>query len=101
LVTKELQGLGFDMISRFDNAIKSVLFVTKHKELLDNNRVLREALKIRTSYVDPLNLLQAELLHRLRNVPEDRVDQNMLDCLLITINGIAAGILILYKSIKL
>ena len=91
LVTKELQGLGKQLISRFDSAVNSILLVTKHKELLDNNRVLREALRIRTSYVDPLNLLQAEILHRLRNTPEDKVTQNILDCLLITINGIAAG----------
>ena len=45
---------------------------------------------VRNPYVDPINLLQVELLHRLRT---DHDQEGLLeDALLITINGIAAGL---------
>jgi phosphoenolpyruvate carboxylase len=39
--------------------------------------------------VDPINLVQVDLLKRLR--AGDGADQRLLDALLVTVNGIAAG----------
>ena len=55
--------------------------------LLAENPDLRRMLELRNQYVDPLNLLQAELLRRSRANPDPRLS----DALLVTINGIAAG----------
>ena len=48
---------------------------------------------VRNPYVDPLNIIQAELLRRLRHdTPANEEEEVVLrDALLITINGIANG----------
>jgi phosphoenolpyruvate carboxylase len=51
---------------------------------------LRRSISVRNPYVDPINLLQVELLSRLRANPD--CDERLHDALLITINGIAAGL---------
>ena len=59
--------------------------------------LLQRALRLRNPYVDVLNLLQAELLQRKRSIaalapPAPVADDEALDdALLVTINGIAAG----------
>jgi phosphoenolpyruvate carboxylase len=56
--------------------------------LLEENPVLRRSINVRNPYVDPINLVQVELLRRLRDTGEDG---RIRDALLVTINGIAAG----------
>ena len=51
---------------RLDEAIAAVLEVTGRKELLADNGVLRRSIDVRNPYVDPINLVQIELLRRLR-----------------------------------
>ncbi len=48
---------------------------------------------MRNPYVDPLNVLQAEILRRLRNEEHASDDERALlnDALVITMNGIANG----------
>jgi phosphoenolpyruvate carboxylase len=50
---------------------------------------------VRNPYVDPLNVIQAELLRRLRQDSAQTLSasdqQKLQDALLITINGIANG----------
>ena len=48
---------------------------------------LRESLKLRNPYIDPLNLLQVELLKRTRTKETEHIDQ----ALMVTMTGIAAG----------
>jgi phosphoenolpyruvate carboxylase len=55
--------------------------------LRDLNPVLARSIDLRNPYVDPLNVLQAELLRRFRADPDPRLE----DALIVTINGIAAG----------
>ena len=64
--------------------------VMKQKDLLENNHVLRRSIDVRNPYVDPINLLQVELLRRIRT--EGVRCPEIHDALLITINGIAAGL---------
>ena len=58
------------------------------ERLLEDNPVLRRSIDVRNPYVDPINLVQVELLHRLRG---SGGDERLRDALLVTINGIAAG----------
>ncbi|MEW5850692.1 MAG: phosphoenolpyruvate carboxylase [Myxococcota bacterium] len=88
LVSGELQALASDMRARLDTAIRCTLRLTGHKRLVENNPVLRRSIDVRNPYVDPINLLQVELLRRLR---AGASDEGLNDALLITINGIAAG----------
>ncbi len=87
LVPDDLRPLGANLRGRLERAIARVLEVTQHDDLLESNQVLRRSIDIRNPYVDPINLLQVELLHRARRDPDPRVSA----ALLVTVNGIAAG----------
>ncbi|KAJ8563007.1 hypothetical protein K7X08_031459 [Anisodus acutangulus] len=65
-----------------------VLLVTGHEKLSANNRSLRRLIESRLPYLNPMNILQVEILKRLRR---DQDNNKLRDALLITINGIAAG----------
>ena len=88
LVPEPLRPLGEDLRRRFAAAIRAVLAVTSHDDLLATNPMLRRSIDVRNPYVDPLNIVQAALLRRFRTQPEDTT---LRDALLITVNGIAAG----------
>ena len=66
LVPPELAPLGRDLRDRLERTIAAVLEVTGRKELLADNAVLRRSIAVRNPYVDPINLVQIELLRRLR-----------------------------------
>lgn len=67
-----------------------LLAIRGEKELLAHDPRLRLSIRLRNPYVDPISLLQVELLRRWR--ASDRHDEDALRALLATVNGIAAGI---------
>ena len=71
-----------------------ILEVTGHKELMENEPVVRRSIDLRNPYVDPLNYIQVEMLRRLRALSEtDSVEGAALrDVIVVTINGIASGL---------
>ena len=87
LVPADLQPLGASLRGRLERAIAAVLTITNHHELVESNPVLRRSIDVRNPYVDPINLVQVELLCRSRHGQ----DPNVHAALLVTINGIAAG----------
>src|SRR5687767_1143558 len=88
LAPEDLRPLGLDMRSRLARAIDAVRAVTGHDVLLEANPVLRRSIDVRNPYVDPINLVQVELLRRLR---EPNPDPALFDAFVVTVNGIAAG----------
>lgn len=86
LVPEELRGLGQSLRDSLAHATSLVLQVLHRDSLLGEHPVLRRSIDVRNPYVDPLNLLQAELLRRTREG-----DTSVEDALIITINGVAAG----------
>ncbi|EIE23489.1 putative phosphoenolpyruvate carboxylase [Coccomyxa subellipsoidea C-169] len=82
------RALGAVIRERFMATVHAVLQVTGHQHLCQNNPTLRRLIEMRNPYIDPINILQVEILRRLREDPEDR---SLRDALLVTINGIAAG----------
>lgn len=69
--------------------LRHLFAIQKTRELLADNPTLARSIRNRRPYIDPLNHLQIELLRRSRaGDREDRVQR----ALLITINGIAAGL---------
>jgi phosphoenolpyruvate carboxylase len=102
LVAPEHHDLGLALRERLARAADAVLGITGHARLLDGNPVLRRSIDVRNPYVDPINLLQVELLRRLRNRPASVPDATaaveeaagtlqLRRALLVTINGVAAG----------
>jgi phosphoenolpyruvate carboxylase len=96
LVPPDYRDLGEMLRHRLQEAIRAVLAITGHRDLLDDNPVLRRSIDVRNPYVDPINLLQVELLRRLRETHASRADDDphtagLHRALLVTINGIAAG----------
>jgi phosphoenolpyruvate carboxylase len=87
LVPDELRGLGEMLRKRLANTIELVRRVTGHERLLETNPALRRSIDVRNPYVDPINVVQAEILRRLRQSPDD----SLRDAFVITVNGIAAG----------
>ncbi|KAM7484503.1 hypothetical protein LguiA_000512 [Lonicera macranthoides] len=88
LVSESRRVLGAELRKELLETEKHVLVVTGHEKLSDNNRSLRRLIESRLPYLNPLNMLQVEILRRLRC---DDDNHKLRDALLITINGIAAG----------
>jgi phosphoenolpyruvate carboxylase len=77
------------IVEEFARTRKMVLRVSGQTELLDKNPVLARSIRLRNPYVDPLSLIQVELLRRKRS---GDADENLNYALAATINGIAAGL---------
>ena len=88
LVEPPLRPLGAELRKRLEDMSRFILEITGHDELLESNQVLRRSIDVRNPYVDPINFMQVELLRRLRANPED---PRLREALLVTINGVAAG----------
>lgn len=87
LVSEELKVLGSSLRARRDSAIEMVLKIKDQQQLLNAHPNIRQSIDVRNPYIDPLHFLQAELLHRDRNQPDQRLEQ----ALMVTMAGISAG----------
>ncbi|HEX6996570.1 MAG TPA: phosphoenolpyruvate carboxylase [Gammaproteobacteria bacterium] len=90
LVPEALRPLGAALRAELEQVTDAVRRLTGHERLLDHNAVLRRSIDVRNPYVDPINFVQVELLARLR-AEAGSADRRLLDGLLVTVNGIAAG----------
>jgi phosphoenolpyruvate carboxylase len=75
--------------AEFHRTLEAVLMVTGQKELLETNQVLARSIRLRNPYVDPMSLIQVDLLRRKR-AGEDTEEINR--AIASTINGISAGL---------
>ncbi len=91
LVSPSLQPLGQALRDRLSQAVEAVRALTGQSELLGHSPTTLEAFSLRNTYLDPLHLMQTELLARSRqqkNPPESPLEQ----ALLVSVAGIAAGL---------
>lgn len=88
LVPPALGALGVALRENLRRTIAAMRLVTGHPQLLEGNPVLRRSIGVRNPYVDPINLVQVEILARLREAGDDPA---LLDAFLVTVNGVAAG----------
>jgi phosphoenolpyruvate carboxylase len=80
----------FGMIrEEFERTRRLLLRLTGQKELLSRNPVLMRSIRLRNPYVDPMSMIQVELLRRKRQGEES---EELNYALAATINGIAAGL---------
>jgi phosphoenolpyruvate carboxylase len=75
--------------AEFRRTLDAVLMVTAQHELLETNQVLARSIRLRNPYVDPMSLIQVDLLRRKRG-GEDTPEINR--AIAGTINGISAGL---------
>jgi phosphoenolpyruvate carboxylase len=88
LVRPELKHLFEVVKAEHALTVEQVLRVTGETELLGSDPVLRQTLRTRETYLEPLHHLQVELLVRQRAGEEDPLLERAL---LLTVNGVAAG----------
>jgi phosphoenolpyruvate carboxylase len=77
------------LFEEFERTKGMVLRLTGQSTLLEKNPVLARSIRLRNPYVDPLSLIQVELLRRKRRGEDN---DNVNYALAATINGIAAGL---------
>jgi len=87
---EKLRGRVYDMFeAEFHRSVRGLFAVLRQTELLENNRVLGQSIKLRNPYVDPMHLIQVDMLRRKR-AGEDTPEINR--AIAATINGISAGL---------
>jgi phosphoenolpyruvate carboxylase len=85
-----LRARVFGMLEdEFLRSRRMILRATGQRELLSRNRVLARSIRLRNPYVDPMSLIQVELLRRKQNGEKSSDLEYPLGA---TINGIAAGL---------
>ena len=87
LVNPALHSVGQTLRASVAKDCDTVLALLDQTQVLQHQPWGRESIELRNIYTDPLNLLQVELLNRMRKAPEPVVEQ----ALMVTIAGVAAG----------
>ena len=91
LVPKELHHFLDEITAEFEVTVSEILLLTQKDSLLSEQPVLARTLQVRDAYLSPLHLLQINLLQRVR-AKGDSADPTLIRALLLTINGVAAGL---------
>ncbi|VXC35976.1 phosphoenolpyruvate carboxylase [Pseudomonas sp. 8BK] len=91
LVEPALRPLGAHLRGLLSQAVVAVLGLTGQSQLLAHSPETLESISVRNTYLDPLHLLQAELLARSR-LRGNQADSPLEQALLVSVAGIAAGL---------
>jgi phosphoenolpyruvate carboxylase len=75
--------------AEFHRTVRAILAVLRQTELLEKNQVLAHSIRLRNPYVDPMHLIQVDMLRRKR-AGEDTPEVNR--AIAATISGISAGL---------
>ena len=80
--------------AQYELAVKRILELTRQKNLLEKNKLLRHSIEVRNPYIDPMNYVQVRLLKEKRQklFSEDSKEGEMVSTgILLSIVGIASG----------
>ncbi len=87
----ELHERFFPIIEQeFELTRDLILEYSEEETLLEGDFTLQRAIMLRNPYVDPMSLMQVDLLRRWRDT--NREDEQLFDALLASVNGIAQGL---------
>ena len=89
LLGEEHQDIYEDILLESKLVTKLIKQIKQNSELLNDNKVLKNTLKIRNAYLDPLSLIQVSLMKKMRKKELSQFENNAL---LLSINGLAAGL---------
>ena len=87
LVDPSLWAFGDRLRSELQETIDVVLQITQREGLMDHEPLERELLAVRSSFTDPVNVLQAVLMKRAQADEAEAVQE----ALKVTVQGVAAG----------
>ena len=91
LAGAELHEQFFPQIrDEFERTRDVILEYSDHDSILEGDITLQRAIMLRNPYVDPISLMQVDLLSRWR--ASNHQDDDVFDALLATVNGIAHGL---------
>jgi phosphoenolpyruvate carboxylase len=90
LADTRLQRFPDKVREEFLLVVEQVLAIKQIAALLDRDPTMQRSIELRNPYVDPINLLQVDLLRRWRE--GDRQDRELFESLLACIAGIAEGL---------
>jgi phosphoenolpyruvate carboxylase len=76
--------------AEYELARDLILDYSQHEELLEGDSTLQRAIMLRNPYVDPMSLMQVDLLSRWRE--SGYTDDEVFEALLASVNGIAQGL---------
>jgi phosphoenolpyruvate carboxylase len=76
----------------YQAAVAAVCAVGQVNTLLEHEPELKASLERRNAFLDPLHLVQVELLKRMRDEPDLKTETALEEAILLSINGIAAGL---------
>ena len=85
-----LRHFGEDIRTEYRLACEQILAIKGSRELLDSDATLQRSIRLRNPYVDPMNLMQVDLLRRWR--AGGRTDHDLFAALLASVGGIAEGL---------
>ena len=89
LVDPSLHHFLDDIKAEFELTVSEILLLTGKKDILADQEILAQTLQVRDAYLAPLHLLQISLLKKVREGSSDPLNTRAL---LLTINGVAAGL---------
>ena len=89
LVNPSLHHFLDDIKEEFELTVSEILLLTGKKNILADQEILAQTLQVRDAYLAPLHLLQISLLKKVREGISDPLNTRAL---LLTINGVAAGL---------
>ncbi len=90
LAPQELAGVAAAIRAEFALTVARIAEIKGSAGLLDADRTLQRSIALRNPYVDPMNLMQVDLLRRWR--AGGRSDPALLEALLASVGGIGAGL---------
>lgn len=83
-------GFGAQLRAEHALAVAALLEIKEQGDLLDGDRTQQRALHLRNPYVDPMNLMQVDLLRRWRAA--GREDRDLFEALVASVSGISHGL---------
>jgi phosphoenolpyruvate carboxylase len=91
---KEAEEFYKIIYSEYEQTKEQILTITGNNNLLDSEPDLQRSIQLRNPYIDPLNFIQVETLHRLRAIKDHTSPQaeELQNVIVLTVNGIASGL---------
>ena len=90
LVPQPLRRYSAGIAAEYARAREHVLWLKGSTDLLDSEPTLQRSIRLRNPYIDPMNLMQVDLLQRWR--AGGRGDRDLFEALLTSAGGIAQGL---------